>query len=47
MAVVRIAVQRPRVQDEVAAFGRMQIGGDGNFAAEFVGCPRFSLADRG
>jgi hypothetical protein len=45
VAVVRIAVQRPRLQDEVPALGRMQIGGDGNFATEFVRGPRFAFAD--
>ena len=45
MAVVGIAVQRPRLQDEVPALGRMQIGGDGNFAAELVRRARFSFAD--
>ena len=45
VTIVRTAVQRARLQDEVSALGRMQIRGDGNFAAEFVWGARFALAD--
>src|SRR5579859_7616447 len=44
MAVVGISVQRLRMQNEVSALGRMQIGGQGNFAAELVRRTRFALA---
>jgi len=45
VAVVRIAVQRPRLQEEVPALGPMQIGGDGNIAAKFVRGARLTFAD--
>ena len=45
VTIVGIAVQRTRLQDEVPALGRMQIRGDGNFAAEFVRRARLALAD--
>jgi hypothetical protein len=45
VTIVGISVQRPRLQNEVSTGCRMQIGGDGNFAAEFVRGARFSLAD--
>ena len=45
VTVVRVSMQRPRVQDEVATLGRMHIGGNGDLAAEFVGGARFALAD--
>jgi len=45
VAVERIAVQRPCQQEEVPALGRMQIGGDGNFAAKFVPGARLTFAD--
>ena len=33
------------MQNKVAAFGGMQVGGQGNFATEFVGCASFAFAD--
>jgi hypothetical protein len=45
VTIVRIAVQRTRLQDEMSAVGRVQIRCDGNFAAEFVQGARFAFAD--
>jgi hypothetical protein len=43
--VVRISVQRLCLQNKMSALGRMQIGGQRNFAAELVRCARLAFAD--
>jgi pimeloyl-ACP methyl ester carboxylesterase len=45
MAIVGIAVERLGVEVELAALGRGDRGGHGDFASELVGCPGLAFAD--